>query len=32
MQISAEKTQLMTNITNGISTDITIDKKLETVP
>ena len=32
MQISAEKTQLMTNNTNGISTDITIDnKKLETV-
>ena len=31
-QISAEKTQLMTNNTNGISTDITIDnKKLETV-
>ena len=31
MQIS-EKTQLMTNNTNGISTDITIDnKKLETV-
>ena len=31
MQISAEKTQLMTNNTNGISTDITIDnKKLET--
>ena len=25
MQISAEKTQLMTNNTNGISTDITID-------
>ena len=32
MQIRAEKTQLMTNNTNGISTDITIDnKKLETV-
>ena len=32
MQTSAEKTQLMTNNTNGISTDITIDnKKLETV-
>ena len=32
MQISAEKTQLMTNNTNGISTDITIDnKKRETV-
>ena len=32
MQISAEKTQLMTNNTNGISSDITIDnKKLETV-
>ena len=32
MQISVEKTQLMTNNTNGISTDITIDnKKLETV-
>ena len=32
MQISAEKTQLMTNNTNVISTDITIDnKKLETV-
>ena len=32
MQISAEKTQLMTNNTNGISTDITIDnKKVETV-
>ena len=31
MQISAEKTQLMTDNTNGISTDITIDnKKLET--
>ena len=31
-QINAEKTQLMTNNTNGISTDITIDnKKLETV-
>ena len=27
MQISAEKTQLMTNSTNGISTDITIDNK-----
>ena len=27
MQISAEKTQLMTNNTNGISTDITIDNK-----
>ena len=27
MQISAEKTQLMTNNTNGFSTDITIDKK-----
>ena len=26
MQISAEKNQLMTNNTNGISTDITIDK------
>ena len=26
-QISAEKTQLMTNNTNGISTDITIDNK-----
>ena len=32
MQISAEKTQLMTNNTNGINTDITLDnKKLETV-
>ena len=32
MQISAEKTHLMTNNNNGISTDITIDnKKLETV-
>ena len=32
MQISAEKTQLMTNNTNGISTDITMEnKKLETV-
>ena len=32
MQIGAEKTQLMTNDTNGISTDITIDNtKLETV-
>ena len=32
MQISAEKTQLMTNNINGISTDITIDsKKLETI-
>ena len=32
MQISAKKTQQMTNNTNGISTDITIDnKKLETV-
>ena len=32
MQISAKKTQLMTNNTNDISTDITIDyKKLETV-
>ena len=32
MQIRAEKTQLMTNNTNGISTDITIDnRKLETV-
>ena len=31
MQISVEKTQLMTNNTNGISTDITIDnKQLET--
>ena len=32
MQISAEKTQVMTKNTNGISTDITIDnKKLQTV-
>ena len=32
MQISAEKTQLMTDNTNGISNDIDIDnKKLETV-
>ena len=32
MQISVEKTQMMTNNTNGISTDITIDNmKLETV-
>ena len=32
MQTSAERTQLMTNNTNDISTDITIDnKKLETV-
>ena len=32
MQINAEKTQLMTNNTNGICTDITIDnKKPETV-
>ena len=32
IQISAENTQLMTNNTNGISTDITIDnKRLETV-
>ena len=32
MQMSAEKTQLMTNNTNGISTDITIDnQKLATV-
>ena len=32
MQISAEKTQLMTNNTNGISTDFTIDnKKLEAI-
>ena len=32
MQISAEKTQLMRNNTNGINTDITIDnKKLEAV-
>ena len=32
MKISAEKTQLMTNNNNGISTDITIDnKKLETI-
>ena len=31
MQISAEKTQLMTNNTNGFSTDITMDnKKLKT--
>ena len=31
-QTSAEKTQLMTDNTNGISTDITMDnKKLETV-
>ena len=31
-QISAEKTPLMTNNTNGVSTDITIDNyKLETV-
>ena len=31
MQISAEKTKLMTNNTNSISTDITIyNKKLET--
>ena len=29
-QISAEKTQLMTNKTNGIGTGITIDKKQET--
>ena len=27
MQISVEKTQLMTNNTNGISTDNTIDKR-----
>ena len=27
MQISAEKTKLMTNNTNGISDDITVDKK-----
>ena len=27
MQVSAEKTQLMTNNTNDISTDITIDNK-----
>ena len=32
MQISAQKTQLMTNSTNGTSTDITIDnKKLKTI-
>ena len=32
MQISAEKTKLMTNKTNGISTDIKVnDEKLETV-
>ena len=32
IQLSAEKTQLMTSNTNGISTDITIgNKKLETV-
>ena len=32
IQVSAEKTQLMTNNINGISTDITIDnKKVETV-
>ena len=31
MHISAEKTQLMTNNTNGIRTGITIDKNLETV-
>ena len=32
MQVSAEKTQLITNSTNGIYTDITINnKKLETV-
>ena len=32
MQISPKKTQLMTNNTNGISTDIIIDnKKLETL-
>ena len=31
MQIGAEKIQLMTNNTNGISTVIAIDKKLETV-
>ena len=32
MQISAEKTRLMTNNTNGISNDITVKgKKLETV-
>ena len=32
MQISAEKTGLVTNNTNGISTDVTIDnRKLETV-
>ena len=27
MHINAEKTQLMTNNTNGISTDITVDNK-----
>ena len=33
MQISAAKTQLMTNNTNGISTDITINnKKLSVIP
>ena len=33
MQISARKTQLVTNNTNGISTDIAIDnKKLEACP
>ena len=32
MQSSAEKTQVMTNNTNGISTDIAIDnKKLKTI-
>ena len=32
MQIRAERTQMMTNNTNGISTDITIDnKKLKTI-
>ena len=31
MQISEEKTQLMSNNTNGIGTDITIDNKVETV-
>ena len=31
MACSAEKSQLMTNNTNGTSTDITINKKLETV-
>jgi len=32
MEISAEKTKLMTNNTNGISTDIRVnDQKLETV-